>query len=263
MGCCASQPADDDVHNNPDRVIPNAGNKPLKKKVITWTSETPLTLAQLQAQRDGFWDTAPTYEGRRDVWEGLRTACETNDLIHAQAIVDGLRLSVPTGHLSDGCYDELGNRYIIPQYCFAEPTNLVMVSSESNVKPPVELPAPEYELEDKKVKPQEEVSDTSKPQPIPVITVTEHAPEPEVEAFGDGSQELTVRLNTGKDVRIKVSPSEDLHSVKAKVCAAESVDPSTVNIKFIYLGKILDQSTTIEGTKIPAGGVIQALVVLV
>ncbi|ORX85158.1 hypothetical protein K493DRAFT_320010 [Basidiobolus meristosporus CBS 931.73] len=263
MGCCASQPADDEVHNNPDRIIPEAGNKPLRKKVITWTSETPITATQLQSQRDGFWDTAPTYEGRREIWERLRAACETSDLVHAQAIVNELHLSVPTGHLSDGCYDELGNRYIVPQYCFSDPTNLITASSESSTKLTIEPPAPEYELEDKKVNPYEEVSDTSKPQAIPAITVTEHPPEPEKEAFGEGTQELTVRLSTGKDVRIKVNPTEDLNCVKTKVCAAENVEPSTVNMRFIYLGKIVDQNVTIEATKVPVGGIIQALVVLV
>lgn len=26
---------------------------------------------------------------------------------------------IPTGYLSDGCYDELGARYVIPEYCYA------------------------------------------------------------------------------------------------------------------------------------------------
>ncbi|ORX89910.1 hypothetical protein K493DRAFT_266449 [Basidiobolus meristosporus CBS 931.73] len=255
MGCCASQLDENEVFDVTDGPLPSSGNTPLRKKNLSWTSETPMTLSQLQSQRDGFWDTAPVYEGQREVWEGLRTACETTDLVHAQSIVDELRLSVPTGHLSDGCYDERGNRYIIPLYCFVEPTNVVVESIEA------EMPAPEYELEDKNYRHIEEASTASKPYVIPVITITEHDSEAAEESLADDTQELTVRLNTGKDVRLRVSPTEDLHSVKRKVCAVENIEPSSVNIRFIYLGKILEDKLIIENTKVSAGGVIQALMV--
>ncbi|ORX88316.1 hypothetical protein K493DRAFT_341370 [Basidiobolus meristosporus CBS 931.73] len=259
MGCCSSQLDENETNHDPENYLPTEGNKPLRKKSLTWTSDTPLTLEQLKAKRDEFWETAPTYEvGRREIWQRLRTVCETTDLSQAQSIVDSLRLSVPTGHLSDGCYDELGNRYIIPIYCFAEPANLIRPTPGSSPN----HPSAEYELNHK-----------SNPGQIPTITITEHA---ESEPYGypmympqtststsDEGEELVVRLSTGKDIRIKVSPLDNMEVVKSKVCGVENVDPSRVNARFFYMGKMLNNSTTIQEINVPAGGVIQALVALV
>ncbi|KAK9767817.1 hypothetical protein K7432_002047 [Basidiobolus ranarum] len=278
MGCCSSQLADNEHNGAPENIIPSSGNKPLRKKNLSWTSDTPITLEELQAKRVAFWETASTYEGRSEVWEKLRTACETTDLAQAQSIVDSLNLSVPTGHLSDGCYDELGNRYLTPIYCFVEPTNLTR-TTDDNFKNSTETQNTENEPTNRKY------SNSVPLTQIPTITVTEHdddeeeEEEPEISyepkaeplytppvlttSTTDSSEELVIRLNTGKDVRVKVNPEDTMKIVKSRLCNSENVDPNTVNIRLIYMGKILDDNVTVEDTKVPRGGVIQALVVLV
>lgn len=74
-------------------------NQPLKKERPPWTSELPLTEGQLRSKRDEFWETAPAFEGRKEIWDALRAAAETDDHTWAQAIVDGANITLPTGEL--------------------------------------------------------------------------------------------------------------------------------------------------------------------
>ena len=60
-----------------------------------------MTKEQLKSKRDEFWETSPAYEGRREIWDALKAACETDDVPLAQAIVDGANITLPTG-LSHG-----------------------------------------------------------------------------------------------------------------------------------------------------------------
>ena len=60
----------------------------------------PLTEGQLRSKRDEFWDTAPAFEGRKEIWDALKAAAyalETGDHALAQAIVDGANISLPHG----------------------------------------------------------------------------------------------------------------------------------------------------------------------
>lgn len=72
-------------------------NQPLKSDRPSWTSDIPLTEGQLRSKRDEFWETAPAFEGRKEIWEALRAAAETEDPLLAQAIVDGANITLPTG----------------------------------------------------------------------------------------------------------------------------------------------------------------------
>ena len=80
MGCCGSrensgaassgngaghrsQPSQGATRQQQDILLTTSGNKPLRRDV-EWkaTEKSPFTLADLQAKRDAFWDTAPKYE---------------------------------------------------------------------------------------------------------------------------------------------------------------------------------------------------------
>lgn len=69
-------------------------------EIIRWKSDVPLTEGQLRSKRDEFWDTAPAFEGRKEIWDALRAAAvaaEASDFQLAQAILDGANISVPNG----------------------------------------------------------------------------------------------------------------------------------------------------------------------
>ena len=58
---------------------------------IRWKSDIPLTEGQLKSKRDEFWDTAPAFEGKSEIWNALKAAVEAtevNDYDLAQGIKD-------------------------------------------------------------------------------------------------------------------------------------------------------------------------------
>lgn len=111
--CCSVEP---ESPNNPSEIVQQGRgqtvvtgtNKKLKDfNVYKWTSDTPITLQQLLLDRDKYWDTQPSYGGLLEIWQALRLACESGTVLTAQAIIDSMNITVPTGKLTDGCYDEL------------------------------------------------------------------------------------------------------------------------------------------------------------
>uniref|UniRef100_A0A8C9X4T1 Ubiquitin domain containing 2 n=1 Tax=Sander lucioperca TaxID=283035 RepID=A0A8C9X4T1_SANLU len=109
-------------------------NQPLKRERPKWKSDYPMTEGQLRSKRDEFWDTAPAFEGRKEIWDALRAAAsafESNDHLLAQAILDGASITLPHGALTE-CYDELGNRYQLPVYCLSPPVNMIEERSASD-----------------------------------------------------------------------------------------------------------------------------------
>jgi hypothetical protein len=75
-------------------------------ETIRWKSDVPLTEGQLRSKRDEFWDTAPAFEGRKEIWDALRAAtaaAESTDFQLAQAILDGANISVPNGKYIFDC----------------------------------------------------------------------------------------------------------------------------------------------------------------
>ncbi|KAK2982040.1 hypothetical protein RJ640_017391 [Escallonia rubra] len=101
------------------------GDETIKKirKPKPWKHTEPITRVQLNKMRDEFWDTAPHYGGREEIWDALRAAAEA-DLSLAQAIVDSAGVIVQTPDLTI-CYDERGAKYELPKYVLSEPTNMI------------------------------------------------------------------------------------------------------------------------------------------
>ncbi|XP_038844438.1 ubiquitin domain-containing protein 2-like [Salvelinus namaycush] len=78
-------------------------NQALKREKPKWKSDYPMTDGQLRSKRDEFWDTAPAFEGRKEIWDALRAAAqafESNDHELAQAIIDGASITLP--HAQEG-----------------------------------------------------------------------------------------------------------------------------------------------------------------
>ena len=47
---------------------------------IRWKSDIPLTEGQLKSKRDEFWDTAPAFEGKLEIWNALKAAVEATEV---------------------------------------------------------------------------------------------------------------------------------------------------------------------------------------
>ncbi|XP_069467673.1 ubiquitin domain-containing protein 1 [Ambystoma mexicanum] len=192
MGGCVGRPPRGDSQRTRGRATGHprkrAGrNEPLKKDRPKWKSDYPMTDGQLRSKRDEFWDTAPAFEGRKEIWDALKAAAyamEANDLELAQAIVDGASITLPHGSLTE-CYDELGNRYQLPVYCLAPPVNLIMERSD------------------------EEGVDT-----------------PEMAPNARREFPLKVRLSTGRDVKLNASMTDTIGQLKKQLFAEEKIDPA-------------------------------------
>ncbi|VEL32673.1 unnamed protein product, partial [Protopolystoma xenopodis] len=105
----------------------------LKKDRIKWRSQVPITVNQLLRKRNEFWDTAPAFDGRKEIWDALKAAAEAmerHDHDLAQAIIDGADIIVPSGYLCD-CYDQLGAHYQLPLYVLSPPSNLLVDTSRA------------------------------------------------------------------------------------------------------------------------------------
>ncbi|KAG9275328.1 ubiquitin domain-containing protein 1a isoform X1 [Astyanax mexicanus] len=195
-------------------------NEPLKKDKPKWKSDYPMTEGQLRSKRDEFWDTAPAFDGRKEIWDALKAAAvaiECNDHELAQAIVDGASITLPHGSLTE-CYDELGNRYQLPAYCLAPPVNLILERSDIDV-------SENAEQQEKKEK----------------------------EEF-----QLKVRLSTGKDLRLSVSMADSICQLKKQLQVQEDIDAA--NQRWFFSGKLLTDKTRLQDTKIQKDFVIQVIV---
>ncbi|KAH0544972.1 hypothetical protein FGG08_000898 [Glutinoglossum americanum] len=98
-------------------------NQPLKRHV--WTAQRQWTREQLDREREEYFDTRVT--GRQETWSAIRMAVEamTEDLDTAQTILDAAGITIPTGDLVEGAYDEFGNYYTVPEQCLSDPLNIV------------------------------------------------------------------------------------------------------------------------------------------
>ncbi|KAJ3267587.1 Ubiquitin domain-containing protein 2 [Borealophlyctis nickersoniae] len=280
MGCCFSRDGGRQGGDDTGSLqgIPTGGNKPLvPRKSLVWTSDTPLTRRELDAQRDAFWDTQPAYSGRPEIWQALRAACESPTLDLAQAILDSANITIPTGNLADGCYDELGNQYVIPLMCQVDPTNIVVDGTASSVpadSTDAAVPGaggagsstPHSEHTTPRSSTLSKLTSTLKKSPSP--------PSPPSPSSPTAHQKLTItaRLNTGKDLPLRILPTDTIGVIKRMVEESQGLNQSAgteggekdeltrVRLRFFLMGKVLEEGMTVEGANVREGSVVQVMV---
>lgn len=229
MGGCVGSPAGGRRGSNSPSALsdsslyPTTKNRPLKEERVRWRSDVPLSEDQLRAKREEFWDTAPAFEGKAEIWAALKAAVEAvgrEEHGLAQAMLDGAGVSLPGGSLVE-CYDELGTRYSIPVYCLSLPVNLLPEDRDS--------PA-------------------------------EHS-EPVTSEAEQGS-ELKVRVRvslTGEDVRLVLNTRDTVAHAKRRLQEQEGVgEPSRQ--RWYFGGKMLGDRQTMGETAVPSGYVIQCII---
>ncbi|KAL8669165.1 MAG: hypothetical protein Q9168_006239, partial [Polycauliona sp. 1 TL-2023] len=80
----------------------------------------------LRKEREEFFETRVT--GRPEIWGSLKLCCESlweGDVANAQGILDAVSVTVPTGDLVQGAYDEMGGLYVLPAWVVGEPEGVV------------------------------------------------------------------------------------------------------------------------------------------
>ena len=98
-------------------------NAPLRPHI--WTAKKQWTRSELDKERQDFFDTRVT--GHGEIWATLKVVVgllADGDVITAQSILDAAAVTVPTGDLKNGAYDEAGNLYQMPDHIISDPRNL-------------------------------------------------------------------------------------------------------------------------------------------
>ncbi|XP_065185022.1 ubiquitin domain-containing protein 2-like [Sycon ciliatum] len=239
MGNCLSapnesrQPYNDDQQAS-DEDVALGKNRRLSTSPPQWSPEERMTREEVESKRAEFWETSPAFEGRKEIWEALKAACDAfgnKEFELAQTIVSSAGISLPRGTLAD-VYDELGNRYRIPNYCLVFPPD-----------------SPGRGTSEPSGAPQSTDDSGSKPKPSAEAASAPDSPQ------GDKIT-LRIRLSSLKDVKISVRRTDTIATVKQKLGQMEGFDGSKVRI--FLTGKILPDSAVISAIKIPKGFLLQA-----
>lgn len=226
-----------------------------------WTRE------QLDTERADFFDTRVT--GRAEVWQVLRAALEVlwdadvaarasagddDDgfvgLATAQSILRAAEVTLPTGDLSNGAYDALGNYYALPEWIVCDPVN---VAEEGNM---------ERKKGDEDRKGDDDL--TGEEDTMEELDEDEALRRREEKGKGVAHIRDMVRVRARlsenlPDVIVSVGAEESVRSFARKV-AEESGLPSTKRVRVAYMGRILKENSSLQGQGWKKGHVVNALV---
>ncbi|KAJ2313871.1 Ubiquitin domain-containing protein 2 [Coemansia sp. RSA 2705] len=248
MGCCQSRAAASTQRHTAIQPTPEPTQRrrTIPSSIATaqidfghlerWNSEEPLTRSQLERKREEFWDTAPAYEGRAEVWQAVRLACESDDVELALAVLQSAGAVVPSRRVVDGVYDERGACYMVPQYCLSAPSNLIedsvpkivdaRVSTDSGLRTAVvgspSIPGHSIDSDSASVV-------SGSPLYPPGILYSSH---------GDLTTKLLrVRLSTGDDVEVRITSETSVGQIEQQLRGMGHLVGQRV--RFIHLGRLL------------------------
>ncbi|KAI0489930.1 ubiquitin domain-containing protein [Xylaria cf. heliscus] len=241
-------------------------DKPLRRH--EWTSkDRAWTRADLDLQRTEFFDTRVT--GRPEVWQVIRTALEamwesdvrraagvelvdddgTGGLATAQGILRAAEVTLPTGDLSNGVYDSLGNYYSLPEWIVSDPTN---VAEDSRVR---------RESVDRDGKVDDDLTGEDTTEEVDEDEALRRREE-KGKAVVDIKNLVKVRARLSEnypDVVIGIDADESVRSLSRKI-AEESGLPSTRLVRVAYMGKILKENMSLQSQGWQKDHVVNALV---
>lgn len=111
---------------------PNYGSTHIKTFVKPrWRSDDPVTATEIEKMRAEFWDTEPHYGGDRVIWDALKAASEAN-IETARLILESAGVNVVSEDMTI-CYDERGQKYMIPKYAISDPSNIAREGSQRGI----------------------------------------------------------------------------------------------------------------------------------
>jgi len=229
-------------------VIPPHG----KRRRVISSSLSP------ELERYEFFETRVT--GHQEVWFSLKRAIEClreGDLVDAQGILDAMSVTLPTGKLEDGAYDEHGNLYKIPQAVISDPTNIVEDRNDvdtQTVTSTSDIDAIAAKLETTEGTHLSESKQDSKEEKAKAFkgkTAVRDAVKVRCRLSDRGSPESDVTVVLGRSEKV---------ALLANRIEVERDIPSKARLRFAYLGKMLDTAQTLEEQSWREGDIIQVLV---
>ncbi|KAL4790238.1 hypothetical protein BDV19DRAFT_372658 [Aspergillus venezuelensis] len=280
------------------QITPVPLTQPINTPIIphTWTSKKRLwTRSLLDRERKEFFETRVT--GRAEVWAALNAALgfmRNGDFETAQSIIDAAGVTVPTGDLCQGVYDERGVLYRLPRCIVSDPLNMVAgeLDDEDENESGGEIADGDrddedgeevdvgFETDDRKggfgyedeVESGDELmadgTGTGTETGTRTRTRTRDADERERrrDEKGKTSERDLIRVKArlsdcgGADVVVAVRKTQNVGFLARKV-AQEIGLPRTQRIRIAYLGKILKENTSLVEQGWKPGNIVNALVV--
>lgn len=215
--------------------------------------------------------------GRHEVWEGLKQTIEClreGDLADAQGILDALAVTLPTGRLEEGAYDEHGNLYKMPEVVISDPTDVVediadMDSQTVTGTGDIDVLAAKLEAaEGSNSDLSKDPSNAEKTKEAKgKAAVDKDAVKVRCRLSDRGGPDVVVLLGKSERVGTLAWRIRDEAEVGRLVVGCEMIAdfdiqvPKLASIRVAYLGKILDDKLTLSEQGWKEGHVVQALIV--
>ncbi|KAL3480135.1 hypothetical protein BJX99DRAFT_220778 [Aspergillus californicus] len=223
----------------------------------------------LDRERTEFFETRVT--GRPEVWSALSAALtfmRTGDLSTAQTIIDAAGITVPTGDLCQGCYDEQGVLYRLPRCIVSDPENMVIESQDTDTEDneddeeegDVDVG---FEVDDGKFA----LDEASGDELIAGDAGDDDDSERRRDEKGKTSERDLIRVKArlsdrgGPDIVIAIKKTQNVGYLARKLQQEVGI-PRSQRIRIAYLGKILKEHTPLADQGWKPGHVVNALVVL-
>lgn len=191
-------------------------------------------------EREEFFETRVT--GRPEIWSALKEVTELvrqGNLRDAQGILDAAGITLPTGKVEEGVYDERGVLYRIPENIVSDPKNVVN---------------------------NDDITDPAVPKGIEAGAILAPVADNETldkgkDALEEGAMKIRCRLSDrgGPDTIVLLGPTQPV-SVLLRRLRTEATITSSSRLRLAYFGRILDESQTLEEQGWQQGHVVQALV---
>lgn len=217
-------------------------NQPIRPHV--WTSKRNWTRHDLDREREAFFDTRVT--GRQEIWGALKLVVGLlgeHDIQTAQGILDASVITVPTGDLVNGAYDEVGNYYQMPEHMISDPENLVPEEKIAAAEPV------NHDGEDNDDDTDEEEAERRREEKGKAVLKSGESFKVKARLSDRGGPDMVITLAKDQNVRVLARRIQDEAGIVGKG-----------KIRIAYLGKILKEGETLQRQGWREGHVVNALV---
>ena len=187
----------------------------------------------------------------------------------AQSIVDAAGITVPTGDLKNGAYDEAGNLYQLPEYVISDPENII-VDREDIVKGEGEGESKDITDDD------EEEMERKREEKGKQVLKSGDVVKVRCRLSDRGGPDVLVYVGKDQSVRVLVRRVVEEANVSFSLCLWRwrwgrergrerdrergANERQIGKVKIAYMGKILKDSETLQAQGWREGHVVNALV---